>query len=420
MVNLQVGSWTTSAGQWYDVTLIADGSHIEVWRGPKGGAQSRVGSVDTATVLSGSRYYLVVGPYGLYSFDDITVTAEDASSASLAYDDANQLVTMTENGAATTFSYDAWGRNTGKTRGSYAASYTYGFGDKIASATSTFPGEAALAGYNYDGLGKRRHQAALFPGPSSMEKWYRWSGWEETGEYAASGANIGALQTGYLPGLAAFDGADPSTATWRFALEDHLGSPRAYLAQSKAAVARQDFSPYGELMRSAGLPLTIGYTGHPWDRALGQYFAPFRYYNPATARWNMRDPLGYAGGPNCYAYHPGNPILYFDPFGLFPCPGPTLSILIPVVGGILGGVGFALGGFASPIFIAGAAIGLAGIAWAVWCWDKDVDKNARKTRPSFDKRVVDIDDALGPDYQETAPTLPSPQKDNSCTGRIGI
>jgi len=124
------------------------------------------------------------------------------------------------------------------------------------------------------------------------------------------------LQTGYLPGLAAFDGADPSTATWRFALEDHLGSPRAYLAQSKAAVARQDFSPYGELMRSAGLPLTIGYTGHPWDRALGQYFAPFRYYNPATARWNMRDPLGFVDGPNVYAYVAGNPVDSYDSLGL--------------------------------------------------------------------------------------------------------
>lgn len=68
-------------------------------------------------------------------------------------------------------------------------------------------------------------------------------------------------------------------------------------------------------MRSAGLPLTIGYTGHPWDRALGQYFAPFRYYNPATARWNMRDPLGFVDGPNVYAYVAGNPVMYSDPSG---------------------------------------------------------------------------------------------------------
>lgn len=69
-------------------------------------------------------------------------------------------------------------------------------------------------------------------------------------------------------------------------------------------------------MRSAGLPLTIGYTGHPWDRALGQYAAPFRYYNPATARWNMRDPLGFVDGPNVYAYVAGNPVIRTDDMGL--------------------------------------------------------------------------------------------------------
>jgi len=89
------------------------------------------------------------------------------------------------------------------------------------------------------------------------------------------------------------------------------------LGQDKSAKARQDFSLYGELMRSAGLPLTVGYTGHRWDPAIGQYFAPFRYYNPQTARWNMRDPLGMVDGPNIYAYVAGNPANNIDPDGLF-------------------------------------------------------------------------------------------------------
>jgi RHS repeat-associated protein len=102
------------------------------------------------------------------------------------------------------------------------------------------------------------------------------------------------------------------------------------LGQNKAAKARFDFAPYGELMRSAGLPLTVGYTGHRWDPAIGQYFAPFRYYNPQTARWNMRDPLGMVDGTNVYAYVTGNPVRYSDPYGLsalpsgrFPCRLPT-------------------------------------------------------------------------------------------------
>jgi len=88
------------------------------------------------------------------------------------------------------------------------------------------------------------------------------------------------------------------------------------LGQDKSAKARYDFSPYGELMRSAGLPLTVGYTGHRWDPAIGQYFAPFRFYNPQTARWNMRDPLNFVDGPNVYGYVAGNPTNGYDPLGL--------------------------------------------------------------------------------------------------------
>lgn len=69
-------------------------------------------------------------------------------------------------------------------------------------------------------------------------------------------------------------------------------------------------------MRNAGLPLTVGYTGHLWDSAIGQYYAPFRYYNPQSARWNMLDPLGFVDGLNVYVYSAGNPILLFDRLGL--------------------------------------------------------------------------------------------------------
>ncbi len=183
------------------------------------------------------------------------------------------------------------------------------------------------------------------------------------------------LQTGYVPGLAAFDGSNPATATWRFGLEDHLGSPRAYLGQSKAAMARYDFSPYGELMRSAGLPLTVGYTGHLWDPALRQYFAPFRHFNPKTARWNMPDPLGMVDGPNVYAYVAGNPVNYSDGLGLqgsaIACAlkiGPSLPPVIAAAGAALSTtVGIFTAPVSVPVIIAGVVIAAgAGVAIGVY------------------------------------------------------
>ena len=45
------------------------------------------------------------------------------------------------------------------------------------------------------------------------------------------------------------------------------------------------------------------------------YYAPYRYYTPATARWLTRDPLGMADGPNVYAYVKGSPTVRTDPSG---------------------------------------------------------------------------------------------------------
>jgi len=328
VTDLATAAWSTTWGAWYEVTVIADGAHVEVWRGLTGTTPARVCSVDSATILCGSRAYIQVGAGGAYSFKNFQMTAEDPASTTYAYDAANQLTTMTANGTATNYTYDDWGRMAGKTQGSYSATYGYRFGDKLKSVRSNFPGENAAVDYNYDGLGKRRVEQL----DNSTLTWFRWDGWEECGEYAGTVGSwtVGALQTGYVPGGAAFAGSSPATGDWRFFLNDHLGSPRQMLGQNKAAKARYDFSPYGEPMRSAGLPLTVGYTGHRWDAAIGQYFAPFRYYNPQTARWNMRDPLGAADGLNVYAYVAGNPVKYRDihglsalPSGRFPCRQPS-------------------------------------------------------------------------------------------------
>ena len=274
----------------------------------------------------------VVPVGGVYAFDNFQTTAEDLSATSYTYDAANQLTAMNVDGTTTNFTYDDWGRMAGKTQGAYAAAYTYRFGDKLKAVTSNFPGETASVGYNYDGLGRRRLEQL----DNTTATWFRWSGSEECGEYAGTVGSwtIGALQTGYVPGLGTFAGSNPATAEWRYHLTDHLGSVRQLSGQTKAALAHYDYAPYGELMRSAGLPLTVGYTGHLWDSAIGQYYAPFRYYNPQTARWNMRDPLGFVDGPNVYAYVSGNPVNFMDPLGLdglTPCAQAVLKEFFPEV-----------------------------------------------------------------------------------------
>ncbi|MCM8625541.1 MAG: hypothetical protein NFW05_06180 [Candidatus Accumulibacter sp.] len=41
-----------------------------------------------------------------------------------------------------------------------------------------------------------------------------------------------------------------------------------------------------------------------------------RWYDPALGAWLTRDPAGYADGMCLYRYVKGNPLVYFDPFGM--------------------------------------------------------------------------------------------------------
>ena len=55
---------------------------------------------------------------------------------------------------------------------------------------------------------------------------------------------------------------------------------------------------------------------HPYDPAAQMYRAPYRMYDPDSARWTTRDPLGMVDGPNLYGYVGGMAVGRVDGFGL--------------------------------------------------------------------------------------------------------
>ena len=64
-----------------------------------------------------------------------------------------------------------------------------------------------------------------------------------------------------------------------------------------------------------------------WNGAYGYEYIPFtglyhigaREYDPRTARWLQRDPIGVAGGhPSVYLYCGNDPANYADPIGTSP------------------------------------------------------------------------------------------------------
>jgi len=73
--------------------------------------------------------------------------------------------------------------------------------------------------------------------------------------------------------------------------------------------------------------------GYYLDYETGAYLCGQRYYSTATGGWLSRDPIGYSGGINVYAYCMGNPAYDLDPMGLQGVGQPGFGeSLIPVWG----------------------------------------------------------------------------------------
>lgn len=62
---------------------------------------------------------------------------------------------------------------------------------------------------------------------------------------------------------------------------------------------------------------SIGYQGSFWDTDVDLALMRHRWHSPELARWLTRDPAGYVDGMSLYLYVRNNPLIYYDPFGLF-------------------------------------------------------------------------------------------------------
>ncbi len=162
---------------------------------------------------------------------------------------------------------------------------------------------------SYNGLGQRIRMVEKNNGSITSNITYLWTSGSIAEERDSTG---GVVTKRYLAGGMMVG------ATKYYFTTDHLTSVREVTDSSGNVVSRFDYDPYGNRSQVSGtFDPGMGFTSH-FHHSSGLVLTWYRAYDPLTARWLSRDPIGEIAGTNLYAYIGGNPLGDIDPLGLWP------------------------------------------------------------------------------------------------------
>jgi RHS repeat-associated protein len=97
-------------------------------------------------------------------------------------------------------------------------------------------------------------------------------------------------------------------------LTDHLGSVRLVVRLSDGAIVQQlAYDPWGDVETDTKPGFQpFGFAGGLYDPDTRLVRFGARDYDPAIGRWTAKDPSGFAGGSNLYAYANNDPVNLVD------------------------------------------------------------------------------------------------------------
>lgn len=233
-----------------------------------------------------------------YTYDDADnltgITGSKPFTATV--NSGNQLDNVTDNGATSTWAYDANGNllNDG------INTYTWDAENRLLTLTNI--ASKAVSTFGYDGLSRR-----VSITDSGVQTKYLWC--DEQICTARSAAGV--LSARY------FSQGELNGTTKRFYARDNIGSVMALLDNTGASKGAATYDAYGRVVSSSGETPAFAYAGMFRHAASGLYLTHYRAYSADAGRWISRDPIGEDGGLNLYAYVGANPTSYADPSGQF-------------------------------------------------------------------------------------------------------
>jgi RHS repeat-associated protein len=225
------------------------------------------------------------------------------STISYTYDAANKMLTA----GNSTFTYDDKGNTLSETKGSIVTTYTWDYLNRLTQWEKT--GETTQS-YVYDSDSMR---VQITPsGGTAMS--FLLDG-DEIAE-SVEGANI----TSYVgPDLIGkIDGLTQTVLS-----VDGTRSTRVMTDANQSVIGTGVYDAYGNEAIIVGASSAFGFAGgyRYYTDVTDLQYLKARYYDPVIGRFISRDPIGYKGGLNLYAYVDNNPITWADPSGNGKIPG---------------------------------------------------------------------------------------------------
>ncbi|WP_343639633.1 RHS repeat-associated core domain-containing protein, partial [Roseateles sp.] len=214
---------------------------------------------------------------------------------------------------ARSFAYDPAGNTLSDTGIAYTA--TYGLDNRLASLTRA----GVTTTFNYDAAGQRVRKVT---GTSKPHFAYDQNG-QLLGEYNSSG---GVLQEFVWLGgtlIAVLTNSTTTEPRVYYAYSDHLNAPRVIVNAAGDVRWRWISEPFGTTAAESipnsleNLVVNLRFPGQYFDKESGLSYNYFRDYDGTTGRYVQTDPIGLGGGINTYAYANGNPLSFYDPYGLW-------------------------------------------------------------------------------------------------------
>ncbi len=238
-----------------------------------------------------------------YSLDPVGNRTASLGVSSYTTNASNELTAT----SGASYTYDSNGNTATKVVSSNTTTYAWDYENRLTSVT--LPSSGGTVTFKYDPLGRRIYKSVSTGGTSV----FAYDGDNLIEETNSSGTVVARYeQTQNIDEPLAM----LRSSTTSYYNADGLGSVTSLANGAGALTQTYSFDSFGKTTPTGSVVNPFQYTGRESDPETGLYYYRARYYDQTTGRFIGEDPIENLGGINFYSYASGDPVDFFDPFGL--------------------------------------------------------------------------------------------------------